>query len=313
MLAQIDIYKDLTTRYDNGVFSGSFIFFGKESTGKKRTAQEICAHILGIKAIDLLRHPDFFIIEEEHSVEKIKAMVEFLSDKPLISSRRIAIVDDAHRMNINSQNAFLKTFEEVHSDAIIIMITHKLNSLLDTIKSRAEHIYFPRLKSQKIYEILRETYDEKYSKYGSRYGLGKLSYSYSVLGDEEFKLTVFRVKSIMDYILEGNNRGILQRISLIKDGYEEILIEYFLVWLRDILYLKDNSSIENLVYQDYIDSLKRQASVLSLEWINKAVRTFEQASEFIEQNIDRRAVILQSVLLLKRELNIEQLKKEGVL
>lgn len=58
---------------------------------------------------------------------------------------RAAIVDDAHKMTTEAQNAFLKTLEEPPDGTLLILITSEPSSLLSTIRSRCARVVFDAL------------------------------------------------------------------------------------------------------------------------------------------------------------------------
>jgi len=68
-------------------------------------------------------------IHELHSLTKGKAR-----------ETRIFIIDDADRMNIQAQNAFLKLLEEPVSNVHFILTAHQLHTLLPTVLSRVQRI-----------------------------------------------------------------------------------------------------------------------------------------------------------------------------
>ena len=77
-----------------------------------------------------------------------------LSLRPMLSRRKIAIVDDADCMNAEAANAFLKTLEEPTPDTVIIMISSQPDALLPTIRSRCQMLRFRPLKSSEIAELV---------------------------------------------------------------------------------------------------------------------------------------------------------------
>ena len=102
------------------------------------------------KLFDSDNHPDFFYLNKDKILishityrddkwddEKGKRnLIDFLSTTSAISKNKVALVNNAQTMNIQSQNALLKSLEEPPSKSYIIMTTNRSNSLLDTIYSR---------------------------------------------------------------------------------------------------------------------------------------------------------------------------------
>jgi len=63
-------------------------------------------------------------------------LITFFRTSTLLSRHKVAIIHDAHRMNGAAANALLKTLEEPHPHAKILLTTDTVGSLLPTILSR---------------------------------------------------------------------------------------------------------------------------------------------------------------------------------
>ena len=77
-----------------------------------------------------------------------------LSMAPQASERRVALINDAHRMNQEGANALLKTLEEPPAQALILLVCDNPDSLLPTIRSRCQVIRFFPLTEADVSEIL---------------------------------------------------------------------------------------------------------------------------------------------------------------
>ena len=73
-------------------------------------------------------------------IEGVRALNEFISMTHSVSSHRVAIIFDAHNMNVNSQNALLKTLEELPENKHIFLVSNKRKFFLPTIYSRSNII-----------------------------------------------------------------------------------------------------------------------------------------------------------------------------
>lgn len=80
-----------------------------------------------------------------------------LSMAPQASSRRVAIIDDAHRMNADGANALLKTLEEPPASALILLICESADALLPTIRSRCQTIRFFPLTEADVRHVLLDS------------------------------------------------------------------------------------------------------------------------------------------------------------
>jgi len=63
-------------------------------------------------------------------------LLGFFRTPPLLSRHKVGVIVDAHRMNTSSANALLKTLEEPHPHAKLLLTTNAVGSILPTILSR---------------------------------------------------------------------------------------------------------------------------------------------------------------------------------
>jgi DNA polymerase III delta prime subunit len=87
-------------------------------------------------------NPDIFIINEETgwTINLVRQSKHFLSQKPFNHQNKIVIIYQAEKLNIESQNALLKTLEEPGNDSYVIISTSKPSKLLPTVISRCQII-----------------------------------------------------------------------------------------------------------------------------------------------------------------------------
>ena len=120
----------------------ALLFHGQKGIGKRDFAVNFAKHILGDKKENI--HPDFILLDSVGQVKigQIKELVAKLLFKPYSSVCKIAIINNAHLMNKEAQNCFLKFLEEPPSKTYLILITQYPNLLLPTILSRVQKIRF---------------------------------------------------------------------------------------------------------------------------------------------------------------------------
>jgi DNA polymerase III delta prime subunit len=70
---------------------------------------------------------------------------------------RVAILDDAHKMTDQAQNAFLKTLEEPPRETLLVLVTSEPDGLLPTIHSRCARVVFDALPPASVERFLVET------------------------------------------------------------------------------------------------------------------------------------------------------------
>jgi len=87
-----------------------------------------------------INNPDILIINTTYTIDEVRAIKKFFSQKPYNHQSKIVIIYDVDNLKIEAQNALLKTLEEPGENNYLILTTQKPSSLLATILSRTHHI-----------------------------------------------------------------------------------------------------------------------------------------------------------------------------
>ena len=90
------------------------------------------------------------------SIDNIRDIHKFLNLSPADNLYRVAIIDAADDLNLNSANGLLKILEEPNKNIILILINHGSNTLLPTIKSRCVELKFNKLNKEEFSKILND-------------------------------------------------------------------------------------------------------------------------------------------------------------
>lgn len=156
--------------------SHSYLFVGTEGIGKSLIAKEFAKMILctdenkycnkckSCIEFDTDNNPDFKIIEPDGNSLKIEQIREFQSkvaEKPIISDKKVYIINDSDKMTQEAQNCLLKTLEEPPDYVVIILIGSNENAFLSTIKSRCMILHFDKISNEEIEKYLEENYQVK--------------------------------------------------------------------------------------------------------------------------------------------------------
>jgi len=137
--------------------SHAYLFSGQEKLGKKTMAIEWISCLFGENLQGKL-HPDFILIEpqnKEIQIDQIRDLIWKLSLKPYSAPLKTAVIDQAHLMNEEAQNCFLKTLEEPKGKTLLILITEYPEMLFPTILSRVQRIKFYPVKKIEIDNYLK--------------------------------------------------------------------------------------------------------------------------------------------------------------
>lgn len=149
--------------------SHSYMFLGIEGIGKLKLAKELAKAILCVGngeycsqcksciEFDSNNNPDFIYIapepeETKIKIDQIRNMQLKVSEKPIISSNKVYIIDNADTMTTEAQNCLLKTLEEPPEYVTIILIGTNEENFLTTIRSRCTKIHFNKISNEEINE-----------------------------------------------------------------------------------------------------------------------------------------------------------------
>jgi replication-associated recombination protein RarA len=131
-----------------GKLPHALLFYGQEKLGKKDVAREFAKILVNN---DLETNPDFILIDsKEIKIAEIRELIKKLYFKPYMAEYKVAIINNAHLMNKEAQNCFLKFLEEPADKTILILVTAYPDTLLATILSRVQKIRFYPSKDFKI-------------------------------------------------------------------------------------------------------------------------------------------------------------------
>ena len=134
MLTAINFAKTLNCHKEAGgeLFADSENMVSDDSGIEQIDACDQCP---SCHKIDKQNHPDVVVITPEGAgrqinVGTIRNLGESLSFKPFEGTWKVAIVDDADRLNQSSANAFLQTLEEPSSQSVLILVSSRPDMLL---------------------------------------------------------------------------------------------------------------------------------------------------------------------------------------
>lgn len=114
--------------------------------GADRVANALALDLMGLpagKTASEVAHPDLRWLAPDGGVLKIDAVrrtIDFLLQTPQLAGRKIAVIQDADKMNLNAANALLKTLEEPPAESFLALTTGNAGRLLSTIRSRCQRV-----------------------------------------------------------------------------------------------------------------------------------------------------------------------------
>ncbi len=173
-----------------------FLLSAQDAKKQSYTSLDISPESSVFKQIESGAHPDFMALEKGYNkkdtakiikaikdgkpldeeelsefkkssvikIDEAREVNEFLSKSSALGGYRVVIIDSIDDLNQSSANSILKILEEPPKKTILILISHNLNSLLPTIKSRCAKVFLKPLEENIVTSLLRryqEDLDEK--------------------------------------------------------------------------------------------------------------------------------------------------------
>ncbi len=258
----------------------SYLFLGTQGIGKLLIAKEFAKSILCLENADNIcgcksctcfdgqNHPDFYLVNEEGEnikIDAIRELTERIIEKPIVSNRKVYIINDCDRMTKEAQNCLLKTLEEPPEFVVIILISSNENLILNTIKSRCMSIKFKNIEDKKLldYAINSLGYDN-ISKNLLKSFDGSIGKALKLKDNKE------KYDSIDEFILNLSKKDLIDIILDSKIIYDKENIYDILDYIIVVLYSNYTNN------EKYIDCIK---------YVNKCAERLKANSNF-DMSID---------------------------
>ena len=241
----------------------SYLFTGIEAIGKKLIAQEFAKDILCLEdskefckcksCISFVgdNHPDFILINKESEtikIEQIRELTNKIIEKPIISSKKVYIINDAEKMTKEAQNCLLKTLEEPPEFAVLILITSNENLLLTTVKSRCMKINFHAISNEEI-----KKYCEENLGYNNLDFERIKSFEGSIGKAIKFKESEEEYRQIEELVEEMSKNNIATLLQKAKIIYNKEKVNQYLNYIISYLYNKQKKNSNYLYCIEYVN------------------------------------------------------------
>lgn len=320
-----DIVKHFKSSIELSKVSHAYILNGEKGVGKKTLASVVakslqcesgepdpCGKCKSCLQAENGNQPDIIWVKHEKpnviSVDEIRTqIVNDIDLKPYSSRYKIYIVPDSQMMNQQAQNALLKTLEEPPEYAIIMLLTNNVDKFLPTILSRCIVLNFKPVEPLHMMEYLVSNIgvDQEKARFCTDFAQGNLgkavrlaiSPDYNEIREDSVRL-LRRISDMeMDEIIQAvKNMG---KYKLDITDYIDIMT----MWFRDILMVKISNSPNKIIFKHEFSVMKKQASRMSYEGIEKILEAMNKLKVRLEANVN--FDIAMELMLLTIKENME--------
>ncbi len=318
-----DIIRHFKSSIELDKVSHAYIINGEVDSGKKMLAKAFattlqceqgevdpCNRCKSCLQAESGNHPDIITVTHEKpniiSVDEIREQVlDSICIKPYRSKYKIYIIPEAQLMNVQAQNALLKTIEEPPEYGIIILLTSNLDKILPTVLSRCMVLNTKPVRERDMLEHLVKhlglSEDKAY--FCLDFAQGNLGKAIKLATNDEYVQVINAVVSVLKEIQDMDVEGLAKALACIQQFKMSIndYMDLMMMWYRDVLMLKVTGNIDKLLFKGEYSTMKKQAGVLSYKAIEDKIEAIERAKKRLDVNANF-DVTMELLLLTLKEI-----------
>lgn len=308
IIGQAQIKEHLRNALSTGKVSHAYIINGEKSSGKEFIArvfamalqcegegEKPCQECSSCKKALSGNHPDIVRVVHEKpntiSVDDIREQVNAdVAVKPYGSAHKVYIINEAEKMTAQAQNALLKTLEEPPEYVVILLLTSNVNSLLPTILSRSVALNMKPVPDELVKQYLcgQLHVPDYQAEVCAAFARGNIGKAKALASSEDFENVKAEALSLLKYIREMELNEMIAAIKKITEYKLEIsdYLDIIAIWYRDVLLFKATNDVNQLVFREEIQSLRRTAQHSSYEGIENIIEALEKAKRRLDANVN---------------------------
>ena len=184
-------------------------------------------------------------------------MQKRVQELPIVSNRKVYVINDSEYMTKDAQNCLLKTLEEPPKFVTIILIVSNENMILNTIKSRCLKIYFNDLSNEELKKYIKEKLNiQEFSENMFSACQGSIGKAKQVYENKEIYSEIDEIfANIYNYTLID----VLSKVDILYKSKDEI--QQILEYLNTIFIKKAKDDIRYIDYIKYVEETKKNINL----------------------------------------------------
>lgn len=263
----------------SGRSSHAYLFLGGAGAGKRLIANTFakalqcegekrpCDSCKSCHAFNHGNHPDVIYFQplkngKTYTIEDVREqLLETVDLKPFQYKKKIYIIEKADTLNIQSQNALLKTLEEPPAHAVFLLLAERAEAFLPTILSRVVVMKIRPLSAETIADYLMQAgHLAEESHILSAYAQGRIGQALELVEDEGFREMRQDILGKLE-ALPSMSEGEAYLLAKDLEGYKNDLrfLDIMELWYRDLLTAKSLREEGYLIQRDKKDAIFRAA------------------------------------------------------
>lgn len=263
----------------SGRSSHAYLFLGGAGAGKRLIANTFakalqcegekrpCDSCKSCHAFNHGNHPDVIYFQplkngKTYTIEDVREqLLETVDLKPFQYEKKIYIIEKADTLNIQSQNALLKTLEEPPAHVVFLLLAERAETFLPTILSRVVVMKIRPLSAETIADYLMQAgHLAEESHILSAYAQGRIGQALELVEDEGFREMRQDILGKLE-ALPSMSEGDAYLLAKDLEGYKNDLrfLDIMELWYRDLLTAKSLREEGYLIQRDKKDAIFRAA------------------------------------------------------
>ena len=264
----------------SGRSSHAYLFLGGAGAGKRLIANTFakalqcegekrpCDSCKSCHAFNHGNHPDVIYFQplkngKTYTIEDVREqLLETVDLKPFQYEKKIYIIEKADTLNIQSQNALLKTLEEPPAHAVFLLLAERAEAFLPTILSRVVVMKIRPLSAETIADYLMQAgHLAEESHILSAYAQGRIGQALELVEDEGFREMRQDILGKLE-VLPSMSEGDAYLLAKDLEGYKNDLrfLDIMELWYRDLLTAKSLREEGYLIQREKKDAIFRAAT-----------------------------------------------------
>jgi len=269
--------------------------FCKQAMGDSPCGQCSACHMF-----DVATHPDIKRIgplegKQVIAVDQIRELISYASLTPHSAPKKVAVIEQAELLNVNAANSLLKTLEEPPASSMLILVTHRPDRLIPTIRSRCQSMLFVTPDTAQASAWLSgqlANKDDVAALLALSGGAPLKALSYAENNVLEKRNTFF---SEIVQLSSGKKNPIEIAKSWFKNDLD-LTVNCLTSWITDMIRLKASESNASLSNPDLHTQLLKLTKTAGLKAMLDYYQTLGKANQLKKSNINSQ-MILEDLLV----------------
>jgi DNA polymerase-3 subunit delta' len=244
---------------------------------------------------------------------QVRRLERVLSMTPYRGGWRVAILDNADRLNQDASNAFLKTLEEPPAATVLILVTDREEQLLETVVSRCRRVAFGRVERGQIEAMLRDRgIDDLRSEAIAGLANGRPGWALSAAENvdllserDAFLAAAVEIAHASRSARFAWAKGADERGTAMRERYLREL-DLWEQWWRDVLAFSAAGPAgkpAGIINADKAGLLERESGLYAPAAIVRFLRAVQRTRDYLQANVDAQLALENLVLDLPQPRN----------